>query len=413
MKLHFLALAFQILIVAAVTGPVFAQGGTGRSETVPPIRSDETDSRSASKRVSRRVARSFIPPAPKEFVPETGKVAIIVNEGNSFVEIARAGGTGLPERISVSAKASSLILRNLLVGTYSLRAGKDGYHDENRTVEIARGKRRRVEINLRPKMAVLSVSANVEDATINIDRIGEFRKPIIDLLVKPGVYQVHLKRRGYKPRDVSVQLKSPGSEEYLKIILEPLGIDEMLDLAKENIKKGNLAEADDLTKDVLLLNPAHARANLIYGMIKYERGDLAAVPYFEKAIRNSETVTIPIFVVFESPGKRLVEAELAVDRDGVSVKSRERIDLNFTIVRPDIKQIERGEGIPPLILLEGKSDFHGRVIEPRLKIVSARTSLKADLATCSETRTGRACASDIDIIFQFLTAWKSDSSPKI
>ena len=411
MKRHFHSLTFQILIAAVVTGTVLAQGGTGRSETVPPIRTDDVDSRSSSKRVFRRTARSFVPPAPKVLVPETGRIAIVINEGNSFVELARLDGTALSERIPVSAKASSLILRNLVVGSYSLRASKDGYHDEVRTVEIAKGKRRRVEINLRPKMAVLSVSASVEDAIININKIGEFNKPVSDLFVKPGVYQVHVKRRGYKPRDVSVELKSPGSEEYLKIILEPLGIDEMLDLARENIEKGDPAEAEELVKDVLLLNTAHARANLIYGMIGYQRGDQAAVPYLEKATRNGETVSWPVFVLYETLSKPLVEAVLIVDRDGVSVKSRERADLNFTISKADINQITRGQDSAPMIFLDGKSDFHGRAIEPRLKIVSARTSLK-DLATCSESPTGRTCASDIDIIFQFLAAWRSDAIPK-
>jgi hypothetical protein len=75
--------------------------------------------------------------------------------------------------------------------------------------------------------------------------------------------------------------------------MEPLRIDTVLAQAEELISKSDLDAAADLVNDVLLLNAAHAKANLLFGRIEFEHGKSSSVSYFLKAIEGGETVNFP------------------------------------------------------------------------------------------------------------------------
>lgn len=400
MVLHFLVLA------SAFT--VFGQDGSGRSGTAK--RTDGSSkvwSGNSGNRLFRRSRASDSKPE----VTETGRVAIMINEGGSKLELIRKETNEAVDIINVPQTATSLIIRTVPVGTYTLTARKDGYFEETRTVEIEKGKRERVDLLLRPKMAILSVSSNLADAEIDIDGVGSFTGGIERAFVTPGTYKITAKRRGYLSRQASVTLESPGREEFLRLILEPLRIDAVLDLANENLVKGNLTEATELTNDVLLLNPSHARANLIFGLIRYDYGDTDSIPYFQKAIKNGETVRFPVKILVGPMSRKLAEAEISIDRDGINIASKQQPELNFTIKRTDLIQLTKVEVDGKLVsaALNGKSDFYGRPIEPRLQIYSANAALGDDSqSVCTVSSSGRTCYSDIEIIVQLLSAWRAD-----
>ncbi|MEQ1763281.1 MAG: PEGA domain-containing protein [Pyrinomonadaceae bacterium] len=349
------------LLFASSATTALAQGGGGRSESVRiPTSSDDSRNDRPSKR-SFRTPRST---APKIVLPPTGRVTIRVNEGDSQLQILR---DGIPvETIGLPERSTSLIIRTLEVGPYTIAAKKPGFHDEARLVEIEKGEGRRVSIDLRPKMAILSVASNIPDAKISINGLGDFERPVEKALVKPGVYRIKVSRRGYVSREVIVDLKTAGSEERLNLIIEPLRVDVVLDLAFDHIKNKRLAEAEALANDVLEFNPQHARANLALGFVHFNRAETKkAVDRMLQAIGNGETFSLPVTVRVEPADAKTVAAIMTLDARSLRFESSERPGLNFSISRPNL-------GRPDIeadsIIISGHAEYHGRTISPRVQL---------------------------------------------
>src|SRR5688572_1482612 len=325
-KLIRIPLALAFLFAAASSA--FAQDGTGRSESVA-----WPAGPAPKHRVARRApVRDSTPPPIKRV--ELGKIALTVNEGGSRVEIARLDAPATPEVVPVPSRASSLIIRTLVAGNYRISVTKPGYQAETRDFWVADGKRHRLAVYLKPTMAILTVAASIPDARIEIETVGSYSKPVDRLLLKPGRYRISVSRRGYVPQKVSVDLKAAGREQNVNVVLKPLRIDELLEDANESLAKGNYETARGLAGDVLLFNAAHARANLLYGRVEQRSGQ-DATPYFLRAIRSGETYRVPVRVQ-DPRGAGLLDAELSVERGGISLKSPGRVDLDLTIPKGNI-----------------------------------------------------------------------------
>jgi len=349
------------LLLAGSSMMAIAQGGGGRSESV---RVPTTATVERPDRPSKRAFRTVRNTAPKIVLPATGRVAIRVNEGDSMLQILREG---IPiETIELPERSTSLIIRKLEVGSYTIAAKKQGFHDEERSVEIEKGEGRRVSIDLRPKMAILSVASNIPDAKISIDGLGEFERPVEKALVKPGSYKIKVSRRGYVSREAIVDLKSAGSEQRLNLIIEPLRVDAVLDLAFDHIKNRRLAEAEALSNDVLAFNPQHARANLALGFVHLNRAESEkAVDRILQAIGNGETFSLPVNVRVEPTDANTVAAIVNLDSRSLKFESSERPGLNFSIA---LSGLERAEIDADALIISGRADYHGRLIDPRLQV---------------------------------------------
>ena len=349
-----------ILFAVALASIAYAQGGDGRSDTVRlPASSDD---RRTPRQPRRSLSTSRIS-APKIPLPEMGRLAIRVSEGDSQLQIIRDGAP--IETIDLPKRSTSLIIRKLDVGSYTIAAKKPGFHDETRTVEIEKNRGRRVAIDLRPKMAILSVASNVPDAKISIAGLGDFDRRVEKAFVKPGTYQIKVSRRGYLSREVTVNLKTPGREERLNLIIEPLRVDAVLDVAFERIKANKFDEAEALANDVLALNSNHARGNLALGFVYLNRAETdKAVDHILRAIENGETFLLPVTVRVEATDAKTVSAIIKLDKRLLRFESTERPGLNFSIARPNL-------GRPDIeanaIIISGQADYHGRVISPRVQ----------------------------------------------
>lgn len=383
-------LAALAIVLATCAATISGQGGGGRSDSVRAA----APASERPNRPSKRPLRINRTPAPKVVLPETGRVTIRVNEGSSLVKILR---DGLPiETIDLPERSTSLIIRKLDIGSYTVTATKAGFHDETRDIEIERNESRRVSIDLRPKMAVLSVASNVSDAKISIDKLGEFERPVEKALVKPGIYRITVSRRGYVSRTLDVDLKISGSEENLNVILEPLRIDAVLDLAFQHIGNEKLDHAESLAADVLVLNPQHARANLVIGMIALNRPDLdRAVDRILLALSNGETFLLPVTVRIDAAE---YPAAFKLDKHSLTIEIADRPWLSFAIGREDLTNAET-DGTA--LTIAGRSNFHGRPTEPRLLIFSP-------LATtgCKSAATRRTCNSDVQLLRVLLAEWR-------
>ena len=353
-----IAIAVMLIVVSATAAT--AQGGGGRSESVriPTVAVERPD------RPSKRSFKTIRNSTPKIPLPDMGRVAIKVSEGESQLQISR-DGTPI-ETINIPERSTSLIIRKLDVGSYTIAAKKPGYHDETRVVEVEKNQGRRVSIDLRPKMAILSVATNVPDAKISIANLGDFERPVEKALVKPGSYQIMISRRGYQSREVTVNLKTAGREERLNLILEPLRVDAVLDIAFEHIKNKRLAEAEDLAADVLELNPQHARANLALGFVHLHRAENEkAVVRILQAIAGGETLSLPVTVRVEPTDAKGVAATFNLDSRVLRFESSERPGLNFSIPTGGL---DRADIESDAIIVSGNGDYHGRPITPRIQV---------------------------------------------
>lgn len=379
-----------------MAGGAAAQDGTGRSESVekPAV---------ARRKVQRDPVRSSAASTPVRRI-ELGKLALTVNEGGSSVRIVRLDSPDPADVITVPSNSSSLIVRTLAAGTYRVVASKAGYAEEAREVEVTDGKEQRISLFLKPNMSSLTVAASIPDARVEIEKVGVYKASANKLMLKPGRYRVNVSRRGYVPQTVDVDLNVPGREENVRILLKPQRIDEVLDDAAENIAKRNFQMAADLARDILQLNPAHARANLLFGMVELRRGGSDAASYFLRAVRGGETLRLPVKIQ-EAHSTDLLEADLLVTRDGISIKKPARSDLDFTIARSDVTELKEFP-LPDsgFVVLSGKSTFHGRPINPYVRIYTQDVVAGSAPGT-TKCATGN-CVREIAVIARLLRDWR-------
>ena len=376
------------------SGVATAQDGTGRSESV--------DKPSGGRReVHRGSPRST---APVRRI-ELGKLALTVNEGGSSVRITRLDSPDSADLISVPPNSSSLIVRTLAAGTYRIAVSKPGYADETRDVEVTDGKQQRASFFLKPNMAFLSVASSIPDARVEIEKVGVYKASASKVMLKPGRYRVNVSRRGYVPQTVNIDLSVAGREENVRVVLKPHRIDDVLDEASENTAKGNYQMAEDLARDILTLNPAHARANLVFGMLELRRGGTEAASYFLRAVRNGETLRMPVKMQ-EAQSNDLLDAELFVDRDGITIKRPDRSDLDLTIARADVTELRHfPQQETGFIILAGKSTFHGRPITPHIRVHTR--DVVASAAPGTTKCTSADCARETAEIARFLQEWRA------
>ena len=175
------------------------------------------------------------------------------------------------------------------------------------------------------------------------------------LVVKPGKYQIKVTRRGYISQNLSVILRSPGREEVVAVVLQPLRIDDVLDAADSSILKGNYTTAAELANDVLILNAAHARANLVFGLVQWYRSKPDTAEFLGRAIRNGETFKLAV-QIRDSDEAAPVDSVILVDREKISLQTDSRFDLNYSIGRHEIVNILF---LDDQIVLTARTDFHG------------------------------------------------------
>jgi hypothetical protein len=406
--LKILALSIAVFLLADNSA---AQGGNGRSgAVVPPVTSGERSRKSLKHRAPKPAPRIAVRETEKS-PPDTGALALSLNEGASEVYLSKVDNAADSNTIFRAPEGPSLIIRTLSPGSYTLAVRKPGFFDEARTFSIAAGKRKRVIVNLRPKMALLTVSTNVSDAEIEVEGVAKFTSSLRKYRIKPGSYHINVRRRGFLPQTATVDLKVPGQEQNLTVLLQPVRIDTMLDQAYLKINTGDLIGAAELTNDVLRLNAAHARANFIFGLAGYYKGDRSSVAYFLKAIRNGEAIQIPVRILDEIGNIKLVDADVRLDRDRISIRTAGRSDPNLIILWREVLEFRKvaDQSSVAYLTLKGNGDSYGHLAEQRLTIYSSIAALPANSkeAYCPTSHPGRSCASDVEILYAVISAWRS------
>lgn len=204
----------------------------------------------------------------------------------------------------------------------------------------------------------------------------------------------------------TVNLKTAGQAQNITFVLLPIRIESLLAQASDKIRGGDYRTAGELSTEVLQLNAAHGKANLLYGLTKFYVGDRSAAGYFIKAVKNGATVRLPVKARSEIGGK-LTDAELSLDLDEIALRTA---GFDFRIPKTGVYDLRRaGQDPGPYLDLKGKGDFYGRTLEQNLQLYSSETVVRPNTGEvyCATSAGRRSCASDIDIIFQLISDWRS------
>ena len=398
--------ALSILcVIAFLSTHAEAQGADGRTEALPRAVTVRKQIRKTVKSPARiaKTIQSPSKPSPKLLAPDLGTLSAVINESGSQVYLS---STASPDAslVFVTQRRQSSFWRMLPPGRYNLTIKKPGFFNEVRSLDISPRGRHRLTINLRPEMAMLTITSSVADAEIEVERIGKFQGSLKKHLLKPGRYRVSVKRRGFVSETITADLAVPGKEQKIYVVLNPLRIDSILAEANSLLSNGNLDGAALLVNDVLLMNSAHARANMLFGFIELRRGDPSAAGYFLKAINGGETVSLPGRTVF---AERLTDVQISIDRDAIRFRSPARAELNFRITKSHLEELARsGEsGAPSYVAVSGLSDFFGRGIRPNLKIFSTASTMdnSSGQVVCAATK---HCSAELEILFRVISGWR-------
>ncbi len=405
-----LAVLLAALLAVLIPGGTYGQGGDGRSSSpsvTAPAKARPAPRRAVRTRVPRPRAAAEAP------IVRTGGLAVFVNERGSEVFLSRTDSTDAGQSKFALSGGRPLVLTSLEAGNYALTVKKYGFKDELRHVAIAPGKRRSVRVNLLPKLSVLTVATNVGDADIEIERVGKFKGALRKYPVKPGIYRIAVKRRGYEPQTVTADLLLPGREQTVEVVLQPLRVDAVLTQAKEKINSGDLKGGNELAGDVLKLNDAHGRANLLAGMAAFEKGDVSAKDLFFKAVARNEAVRLPVNLQDAARGGILVPAEMSIDRNSVEFKTAGRVELNFRIERSGVTSVYQSVDASrtPFFVIGGKGRSYGRPLTQDITIFSRLAAANSGGTACAAARAGRTCISDIQVISGLLHYWRSGVFP--
>ncbi|MBI3271762.1 MAG: protein kinase [Planctomycetes bacterium] len=104
-------------------------------------------------------------------------------------------------------------------GRHDVRAGADGYEEEARELDVARGERRTAEFNLRRSTGTVSLLCENEGAVVEI--LGEAHgTPVRRHALPVGGYRLRVRKRGHESREVALAVRR-GEESAAWVSLPP------------------------------------------------------------------------------------------------------------------------------------------------------------------------------------------------
>jgi len=128
--------------------------------------------------------------------------------------------------------------------------------------------------------------------------------------------------------------------------------------------------------------------------------------YLVRAVRGGETYRIPMKLQ-DPRGAGLLDAELAVDREDISINSPGRTDLDLTILKENVSALnlfsEQG-----FIVVAGKTEFHGRIVQPNLRVHPH--DIVAEPAAGTTRCAGEECSRKLAELARMLNAWRADGT---
>lgn len=184
------------------------QGGGGESTKSPKATSSIKADAAAKPRIRKPSGKKSGTNRGAFSQPKSALVTIAVSEPGAEIFLTDRNGKSVLGANSkfTSGDKNPITLDKLDAGRYKLVVRKDGYGEEHRSLAIVGGRSHNITINLRASVGFLTLSGNLEGATIEIEGVGTFQGLLTRQNIKPGTYQIRIKKNGYHPVITTIKI---------------------------------------------------------------------------------------------------------------------------------------------------------------------------------------------------------------
>lgn len=355
------------------------------------------------------------PNAPKPNTPKVSytSLSISVSEPESEIFIADRNGNIFKDIESAfnDETGAPLVIDDVERGTYTLTIRKDGFIEEKKQITVRAGKTNSFKITLRPAMAFLTVSTNVDGANIEIENIGEFENRIDNYPLEPGNYRLRVYKNGYETETREVSLNAVGARQNLPINLRPFPIEKFLAEGQTAFGARDYEKSAGFARKILAAAPDNAKANRLLGDSLFNLPDPQdASVYLAKAVDGGEAVSIPVKIYNKEKGNlQLLPGNLIITKNDIKFQATNQA-FSFRVASGNIKELyEKIDSFRlPHIGLKFNGIFNGKMVS-RIVILYSQdaVSLGKKLSCPSCADDACFCQSKNTVTSQLLEKWRS------
>jgi TonB family protein len=184
-----------LLLSCSVLAGLNVNAQSGRPDDVTPVKPNKTTGGRTPGHRGPKPPHTF--PRPKEPPkPTTGSLNLNVIPFDCIVEIDN-------QQAAVDPANGMLILNGIYSGTHSLLVRREGYRENQRTLDVLPGEPTKLSITLEALKGTLSVRPDVSGTAIELRSIardqpvGTYAGGIEHLELPPGEYEVTISKSGY------------------------------------------------------------------------------------------------------------------------------------------------------------------------------------------------------------------------
>ncbi len=226
-----------------------------------------------------------------------------------------------------------LALSDLQPGRHTVVARMEGRAPATRVVEVSAGRSEVVELVLEALPGALTVTANVSEAMVRIEGLGDHALPVTRLAVPAGARRVVAAKPGFLPVETTVEVR-PDELTTLNLVLEPVPVEQLLQRVRNRFDLGDYRAAIDEARSVLEARADAGEAHLLLGRALYELGAFReSVNFLYRAIVLGEEVELPTNHRHGGAGFNpgFCRGVLTLSRDAVSFRSFDDPDHAFSV----------------------------------------------------------------------------------
>ena len=235
--------------------------------------------------------------------------------------------------VGATGASGVLVLSDVLPGRHVVVARKEGHTDASSVVSVAAGRAEVVELALTALPGTLTVTANVGDAVLQVGNAGEHRLPLSGLELPAGSHRVTAVRDGFLTLANDVEIR-PGALTTLDLVLEPVPVGQLLQVAVGQFAAGNYRAAAESTRSVVRMRPEAGEAHRLLGTALYELGDFEnSIGPLSQAIRLGQEVVLATKHRHGGGGLRegFCSGTLALSRNTITFVSGDQPDHGFSV----------------------------------------------------------------------------------
>ncbi len=176
--------------------------------------------------------------------------------------------------VGTTNDAGVLVISGVQAGRHLVGARKAGYADVTRTMTVVAERSELVELASAELPGILTVTANTDGVTLQIDGVGTRSLPVTALEIPAGARRMIASRPGFRTLDNNVEIR-PGETTTLELSLVLIPLDEQMSTAETLLRSGDHNAAIAAAGIVMNEYPEEGAPHLFVGYALYSLGHFA------------------------------------------------------------------------------------------------------------------------------------------